>query len=85
MPIGCCDVPVYPGDWVVSDAEDVVVVPREMAEEVAAEAMAMTEFEGYVDAEVSRGRTTIGLYPPNAETREQYEAFHRTRSKKNES
>ena len=45
----------------------------------------MTEFEGYVDGEVSRGRTIIGLYPPNAETREQYEAFHRTRSKKNES
>ena len=74
VPIGCGDVPVYPGDWIVGDAEGVVVVPSEMAAEIAAEALAMTAFEDYVEAEVAAGRSIIGLYPPNAETRAEFEA-----------
>ena len=75
VPIGCGDVPVYPGDWIVGDAEAVVVVPAAMAAEVAAEAVAMTAFEDYVEKEVASGRTIIGLYPPNAETRAAFEAL----------
>lgn len=34
-PIACAGVPVYPGDVLVGDEEGVVVVPRELADEVA--------------------------------------------------
>jgi regulator of RNase E activity RraA len=75
VPIGCGGVAIYPGDWVVGDAEGVVVVPREMAAEVAAEAVAMTAFETWVDTEVARGRSIVGLYPPNDATRAEFERF----------
>lgn len=75
VPIGCGDVPVYPGDWIVGDAEAVVVVPASMADEVAAEAAAMTAFEDYVEKEVASGRSIIGLYPPTPEARAAFEAL----------
>jgi regulator of RNase E activity RraA len=75
VPIGCGGVPVYPGDWVVGDAEGVVVVPAGIAGGVASEAVEMTAFEDYVEREVAAGRSTIGLYPPAPEARAAYEAF----------
>jgi regulator of RNase E activity RraA len=75
VPIGCGGVAIYPGDWVVGDAEGVVVVPRGMAAEVAAEAVAMTAFESWVETEVARGRSIVGLYPPNDATRAEFERF----------
>jgi regulator of RNase E activity RraA len=64
VPIGCGDVPVWPGDVVVGDAEGVIVVPAAIADEVAAEAVEMTAFEDFVTAEVLKGRSILGLYPP---------------------
>ncbi|NUA29678.1 ribonuclease activity regulator RraA [Cupriavidus basilensis] len=66
-PIGCGDVAVFPGDVVVGDAEGVIIVPRHLAEEIAAEAVEMTAFEDFVTEEVMKGRSIIGLYPPTQE------------------
>lgn len=63
VPIGCGDVPVWPGDVVVGDGEGVVVVPADIAEEVANEAVEMTAFEDFVTEEVMKGRSILGLYP----------------------
>ena len=63
VPIGCGDVPVWPGDVVVGDDEGVVVVPAHLAEEVGAEAVEMTAFEDFVTEEVRNGRSIVGLYP----------------------
>jgi regulator of RNase E activity RraA len=79
VPIGCGDVPVYPGDWVVGDAEGVVVVPRGIAAEIAAEAVAMTAFEDFVEEQVAAGRSIIGLYPPDEATRAEFEAAQESR------
>ncbi|UBM08612.1 ribonuclease activity regulator RraA [Cupriavidus metallidurans] len=67
VPIGCGDVAVFPGDVIVGDAEGVVVIPQEMAEDIAAEAVEMTAFEDFVTEEVRKGRSIIGLYPPTTE------------------
>jgi regulator of RNase E activity RraA len=75
VPIGCGGVAVYPGDWVVGDGEGVVVVPAGIAAEIAAEAVEMTAFEDWVERQVAAGRSIIGLYPPNAETKAEYEAW----------
>jgi regulator of RNase E activity RraA len=75
VPIGCGGVAVYPGDVVVGDPEGVVVIPAGIAEDVAREALAQSEFEDWVEARVKEGRSIFGLYPPNAETRAEYEAW----------
>jgi regulator of RNase E activity RraA len=75
VPIGCGGVPVYPGDVMVGDQEGVVVIPAKMAEEVAKEAEAQTVFEDWVEAKVKEGRSIFGLYPPNAETKAEFETW----------
>jgi len=63
VPIGCGEVPVFPGDIVVGDAEGVVVLPAAQADALAAEAVAMTAFEDFVQEQVLAGRSILGLYP----------------------
>ena len=79
LPIGCGGVPVYPGDIVVGDAEGVVVIPASIANEVAEEAARQTEFEDWVEARVKEGRSIFGLYPPNAETKAEFDAWKNAR------
>ena len=67
VPIGCGDAPVFPGDIVVGDAEGVVVIPADMVEEIADEAVEMTAFEDFVTERVLNGRSIVGLYPPTDE------------------
>jgi regulator of RNase E activity RraA len=71
VPIGCGDVPVFPGDVIVGDADGVLVLPAHLADEIAAEAEGMTAFEDFVTEQVLKGRSIIGLYPA---TREQTHA-----------
>jgi regulator of RNase E activity RraA len=72
VPIGCGDVPVYPGDIIVGDGEGVVVIPKDIADEVAEEAFEQTVFEDFVQEKVEEGRTIFGLYPPAPEAREEF-------------
>jgi len=74
QPIGCGGVAVFPGDWMVADADGVVVIPLAMAEEVAREALEQERLEAWILAEVEKGAALPGLYPPNAENRARYEA-----------
>ena len=67
VPIGCGDVPVWPGDVMVGDREGVIVIPAGIAHEVADEAVEMTVFEDFVMEEVLKGRGIIGLYPATDE------------------
>jgi regulator of RNase E activity RraA len=75
VPIGCGGVAVYPGDIVVGDVDGVVIIPRALADEVAAEAIEMEKFERWVMMEIARGQPVIGTYPPSAEARGRYEAW----------
>ena len=81
-PIGCGDVAVWPGDVVVGDREGVIIVPSEIAEEIADEAVEMTAFEDFVTEEVLKGRSIIGLYPPTREqTKADFAAWRETRGR----
>ena len=79
VPIGCGGVAVYPADVLVGDGEGVVVIPAKLADEVAQEAASQTEFEDWVEAKVKEGRSIFGLYPPNAETKAEFEAWKKGR------
>jgi regulator of RNase E activity RraA len=74
-PIGCGDVPVYPGDIIVGDSEGVVVVPQHLAQEVADEAFEQTIFEDFVQERVMEGSSTFGLYPPEDAAKADYAAW----------
>jgi regulator of RNase E activity RraA len=67
VPIGCGDVPVWPGDVVVGDDEGVIVIPAHLADEIADETVEMTAYEDFVTEKVLAGATIIGLYPPTSE------------------
>jgi regulator of RNase E activity RraA len=67
VPIGCGDVAVFPGDVVVGDNEGVIIIPANIAEAVADEAIEMTAFEDFVTEKVLEGRSILGLYPPTDE------------------
>jgi len=80
VPIGCGGAPVFPGDLIVGDGDGVAVVPFHLAEEIAAEIGEMEAFEEYVFSQVTDGKSIIGLYPPNEETKQRYSAFTTRRS-----
>ena len=63
VPIGCGDAPVWPGDIIVGDGEGVIVLPADLAAELADEAVEMTAFEDFVTEQVQNGRSIVGLYP----------------------
>lgn len=76
VPIGCGDVPVWPGDVVVGDREGVIVIPAGIAAEIADEAVEMTAFEDFVLEKVQGGRSILGLYPPtDPGTKAEFEAW----------
>ncbi len=77
VPIGCGDVAVYPGDMVVGDMDGVVVIPGDIADQVAEEAAEQTIFETFVQERVMAGESIFGLYPPSAETREAFKIWRR--------
>jgi regulator of RNase E activity RraA len=81
LPIGCGDVPVYPGDIVVGDGEGVIVVPAHLAEEVADEAFEMTIYEDFVEEKVREGRRLPGLYPASDASREEFKVWRKAQGR----
>jgi regulator of RNase E activity RraA len=79
VPIGCGGVAVYPGDMIVGDAEGVVVIPQHLADEVAADAVEQEKLEAFLLERIQNGASLPGTYPPNAETKEAYQAWRKTR------
>lgn len=75
VPIGCGGVPVFPGDVLVGDGDGVMVIPLELASEIADEAISMELFEEYVIEKVRSGSAVIGLYPPNEAAQNAYQQF----------
>lgn len=72
VPIGCAEVPIYPGDIMVGDEEGVVCVPRRLADEVAEAAIQQEKLERFIQYEIANGRPLKGTYPPDEETLRRY-------------
>ncbi len=72
LPIGCAEVPVYPGDVMVGDEDGVVCIPRHLAAEVARDAMEQERLEEFVLSRIEGGRPLRGTYPPDQQTLAEY-------------
>ncbi len=80
VPVACGEVAVIPGDIIVGDAEGVVVVPWQLAEEVALRSAEMELKEDFIIERIRRGASIIGTYPADEETLAEYEEWRRRRS-----
>jgi regulator of RNase E activity RraA len=81
-PIGCGDAPVFPGDVIVGDADGVIVLPAELADELADEATEMTAYEDFVTETVRGGRSILGLYPAtDPQSLEEFAAWRRAKGR----
>lgn len=74
QPIGCGGVAVFPDDVVVADGDGAVVIPAALVEGIVSAALEQERLETWIMQEVARGVPLPGLYPPDAATRERYEA-----------
>jgi regulator of RNase E activity RraA len=74
-PVGICGVPVYPGDVIVADEDGAIVVPRHLADEVARDSFEQERLEKFVAIRIGQGREIPGVYPPNDQTKADYQAW----------
>jgi regulator of RNase E activity RraA len=81
VPIGCGGVSVYPGDILVGDAEGVVVIPRRLVAEVAAQAAAQEHCEDFILKKIEGGAPLLGTYPPDDQTLAEYQEYSKTHPK----
>ena len=82
VPIGCGDAPVFPGDIVVGDGDGVIVIPAHMANDITEEAHEMTAYEDFVEEEVMKGESIVGLYPATKEeTRLRFQAWRQANNR----
>jgi regulator of RNase E activity RraA len=63
--IACGGAAVVPGDFVVGDADGVLVVPAALAAEVLAEAEGDESRDAWIAARVAEGESLDGLFPMN--------------------
>ena len=73
--IACGDTTVRPGDILVGDADGVVVIPPELAADVAADAAEQERQERFVADRVAAGEPIGGLYPMGPVWHEKYEQW----------
>jgi regulator of RNase E activity RraA len=79
VPITCAGVLVMPGDVVVGDAEGVVVLPTDLAEDVARAAFEVEQREAFALERVKAGEAIAGLYPLSEARRQEFEAWRASR------
>lgn len=75
VPVTCAGVLVVPGDVVVGDAEGVVILPAQLADEIARDALEVERRESFALERVKAGESFRGVYPLSAERREEYEQW----------
>jgi len=74
-PVACGGVAVFPGDIICADGDGVVVVPRALAADVARDGIEQERYERFAKIKIKQGRKVPGVYPPNAETKAEYETW----------
>lgn len=76
VPIGCAEVPVYPGDYLVGDQDGVVCIPRYLVEEVAQDAAEQELLEDFILSKIEEGKPLRNTYPASPELMEEYSKTH---------
>jgi len=75
--VSCGGVLVLPGDVIVGDAEGVMVIPAQLAEEVARDAAEQELAEEFAYERVGKGESVRGLFPLGEERRAEFEEWRK--------
>ena len=75
VPIACGGALVMPGDVLVGDADGVIVIPAQLAEDVALDALEQERREHWALERVQAGESVRGVYPLSDGRRADYEAW----------
>jgi regulator of RNase E activity RraA len=78
--IACAGVTVAPGDIIAGDGDGVIVIPAQLALEVARDAAEQELQEEFAAEMVAKGESVDGLYPLGKRWRPAYEAWRATRA-----
>ena len=78
-PVRCGNIPVIPGHVVVGDEDGVVVIPPNVATQVAEAAFDHQEDEVWIRMKLAEGYSLHEVYPPNEEKRQELDAWKAAR------
>jgi regulator of RNase E activity RraA len=81
VPIACGGVTVLPGDLVIADDDGAVVVPIQLASELARKASEHAEWEEFSRLRLSQGGDLRKYYPLREDAREEYAAWKRANNR----
>ena len=77
--VACGNATVLPGDVIVGDDDGVIVIPRDLVDEVVDDALAKEIEDGWVAEQVAAGNPIEGLFPPKGDWREKFDAWKASR------
>lgn len=75
VPIACGNATVIPGDIIVGDSDGVIVIPRDIAEEVVTAALRKEHQDAWVAERVAEGHGLDGLFPPSGHWKQDYQDY----------
>ena len=73
--VACGNATVLPGDVIVGDDDGVIVIPRDLAQEVVDAALAKEHEDAWVAERVAEGNPVDGLFPPTGEWKEKFQQW----------
>lgn len=79
LPVSCAGARVNPGDVMVGDEDGAVVIPRQLAEEVARDAAEQEDMESWVLERIKGGASSIDHYPPDETRMAEYRDWRASR------
>lgn len=74
-PVGIGGVAVYPGDVLFGDQDGVVVIPADLVDAIAEEAVSDTKYEDFAADEIAKGRSLFEVFPA---TEDSYREFQKS-------
>ncbi|QQB15624.1 fumarylacetoacetate hydrolase family protein [Brevibacterium casei] len=77
--VACGNATVLPGDVIVGDDDGVIVIPRDLAEDVVDAALEKETEDGWVADQVAAGNPVDGLFPPTGEWKAKFEEWKSSR------
>lgn len=77
--VACGNATVLPGDVIVGDDDGVIVIPRDLVEDVVDAALAKEIEDGWVAEQVAAGNPIESLFPPKGEWKEKFDAWKAAR------
>ncbi len=80
VPVACGGVTVVPGDIIIADDDGAVVVPIQLAPQLAEKATQHVEWEEFSRMKLAQGGDLRRYYPLSEDAREEYEAWRQASS-----